>query len=147
MTISSLTTREKTFRVLFFIAFIAVSVLSLIPDPDDVPGGMDITRWLAEFLLGDEAYADKISHFIAYGVLGGGVALGTVRLFGSMLVAAAAVMAWSGVLEFFQGLTSYRSNDFLDLMANVSGVTIGFITGLLLIKIADIIASPKRGVA
>ena len=132
---SGLGSREKLFRVLFIIALVMVTILSLIPNPDDIPGGMDFTRWLARMLFGDAEHSDKVAHFIAYGTLGGGIILGTVRLLGSFLGSAFAIIIWSGVLEILQGIISSRSTDLLDMVANSSGVIVGFIAGMMLLWI------------
>ena len=65
---AGLSPREKLFRSLFMFALLLVTILSLIPNPDDVPGGMDFTRWLASLLFGDATHSDKVAHFIAYGI-------------------------------------------------------------------------------
>ncbi len=132
---AGLSPREKLFRSLFMFALLLVTTLSLIPNPDDVPGGMDFTRWLASLLFGDATHSDKVAHFIAYGILGGGIILGAVRLLGSFIVCAIGIITWSGVLEILQGIISSRSTDPLDMVANASGVGAGLVAGILLLWI------------
>ena len=91
---------------LAFIGLLALGVVSLIPAPD----------------LGGN---DKIGHFISYAMLSAWFSLLVEQrkllwriLFG--------LIAYGLLLEFLQSLTSYRSGDLTDAVAN----SLGVITGL-----------------
>ena len=119
-------------RILFVILLVLVGWLSLMPNPETVPGGMNFSRWIAEAVFGDISRADKVSHFIAYGVLAGTAVLGRIRLFGSVLITVLLVFAFSGAIELAQGFAGPRQRDAADLVANALGLLAGTLsaTGL-----------------
>lgn len=126
------------FRRLFWALLLLVSVLSLIPNPDDLPGGSLWAEFLAEIFFGSADHADKITHFIAYGVLAGGAGLGGMRVFSRRWLIVPGLILWSGLLELLQGLTQNRSPDWLDMLANSAGALAGFVAslGLLVLIVA-----------
>ncbi len=126
------------FRRLFWALLLLVSVLSLIPNPDDLPGGSLWAEFLAEIFFGSADHADKITHFIAYGVLAGGAGLGGMRVFSRRWLIVPGLILWSGLLELLQGLTQNRSPDWLDMLANSAGALTGFVAslGLLVLIVA-----------
>ena len=89
-----------------FIGLLALGVVSLIPAPD----------------LGGN---DKTGHFIAYAMLSAWFSL-LVEQRKSLWSILFGLIACGLFLEFLQGLTSYRSGDLADAVAN----SLGVITGL-----------------
>ena len=123
------------YQRLFFVLLLVVTILSLIPNPESVPGGSWFAEFLAKLFLGDAHHADKINHFIAYGGLAGCAALAGFRLFGKQTLLLVALILYSGGIELAQGLTSQRHPDWLDMIANSSGVVCGYIAALLLVSL------------
>ena len=126
----------KFIRWLFAGLVILVTLLSLTPNPDDLPGGMEFTRWLAALLLGDAAQSDKVGHFLAYGTLAGAGVLGFVRPFSKLFMLPVILVLYGGVMELLQSRISVRVADWADFAANSSGVFIGAGAGLCLILLA-----------
>lgn len=124
-----------TMRCVFFALLILIAVLSLIPNPDDVPGGSAFSRWVAALVLGSEAHADKVSHFIAYGVLGGAGILAALRPAGRLWVLAILLVAYSGLMEVLQGFTAVREPDMADMVANALGVVAGMASASVLVML------------
>ncbi len=91
---------------LAFIWLLALGVVSLIPAPD----------------LGGN---DKIGHVIAYAMLSAWFSL-LVEQRESLWRILLGLIIYGLLLEFLQGLTSYRSGDLADALAN----SLGVITGL-----------------
>ena len=91
---------------LAIIGLLALGVVSLIPAPD----------------LGGN---DKIGHFIAYAMLSAWFSL-LVEQRKSLWRILFGLIAYGLFLELLQGLTSYRSGDLADAVAN----SLGVITGL-----------------
>ncbi|MGD8173073.1 VanZ family protein [Vibrio sp. TRT 21S02] len=88
-----------------------ITVLSLTPLPElpAVPG------------------SDKSHHFIAYGALMFSVGLRKPKYW---LFVGAFFVAWSGAIELIQPYVN-RYGEWLDLAANVGGLTTGFVAGRL----------------
>lgn len=126
----------KIMRHLFFIFLGLVALLSLLPDTGAAPVSDDLFSWIATILLGDPEQADKISHFIAYGVLAGSATLGLVRPFGQYLFLPVLLVAFSGVMELGQGFVASRVPDMLDMLANTTGVASGCLAGLVILFLA-----------
>ncbi|HEY5971577.1 MAG TPA: VanZ family protein [Pseudoxanthomonas sp.] len=107
--------RPKLWSGIWLLAVFLVIALSLLPAPSlsTLPTG-----------------SDKIEHFLAYFLLAAGV----VQLFAArsaMLFACTALVVLGVGLEFAQGmLTSTRSQDPFDALANALGVLSGFATTL-----------------
>ena len=93
----------------------AIVWLSLTPSPPKV----------------DFEQSDKVGHFLAYGSL--------MFWFGQLYVARKTRLAYAvgfaamGVtLEFIQGWTGYRDFEVYDMLANGTGVALGWVAALLL---------------
>jgi VanZ family protein len=96
----------------------AIVWLSLTPSPPKV----------------DFQESDKLGHFIGYGTLMFWFSelypLGKTRI-----TYAAAFVAMGIVLEFVQGVVGYRSTEVLDMVANTTGVALGWAAALVLPKV------------
>ncbi|MFV2031383.1 MAG: VanZ family protein [Gammaproteobacteria bacterium] len=84
---------------------VALAVLSLIPGPD----------------IGVN---DKLMHFLAYGLLSGWFSL-IVRYPRSLWLVFFGLTGFGLLMEYLQGLTSYRMPDIGDAVANGLGVLLG----------------------
>ena len=90
---------------------------------------------------------DKLGHFLAYGSLMFWFAqLALERL--PRLRWALAFVAMGITLEFVQGMTSYRSFDVIDMLANSVGVGLGWLLALpwrvpLFLRIETLLARPR----
>lgn len=124
---------KTVFRALFVIAFLAVTVISLIPNPADAPSGGAFARWLSLLLLGGEKHADKVNHFVAYAALGGLGALSRWPVRRAAIFGPLALAIWGVVMEGGQGLLAARQTDGFDAVANASGAAFGWAGGLVLI--------------
>ncbi len=124
---------KTTFRVLFIIAFLAVTIISLIPNPADAPSGGAFARWLSLFFLGGEEHADKVNHFVAYAALGGLGALSQWPVRRLAIFGPLALAIWGVVMEGGQGLLAARQTDGVDAIANASGAALGWAGGLVVI--------------
>ncbi len=96
---------EKLWFVLTCIWLLAFGVVSLIPAPD----------------LGGN---DKIGHFISYAMLSAWISL-LVKQRKTLWRILFGLIAYGLLLEFLQSLTSYRSGDPADAVANSLGVMTG----------------------
>lgn len=94
------------FRLLFGLCALAVLVLSLLPP--DIPE--PTTGW------------DKTNHMLAFGVL---AALGVRSWPGRVWPVIAGLVAYGGLIEILQSLTSYRDASWPDLLADSIGIAIG----------------------
>ncbi len=133
----------KVMRWLFVLFLLITIVLSLVPTSEEIPAATDIFSWIALLIFGDASLSDKVSHFIAYGAVAGAGTLGLVRPLGRHYILPLLLFSLSGALELAQGLVSYRVPDWLDLLANGTGVLSGTISALVLIYISDI-GVPKQ---
>lgn len=127
----------RTMRVVFFVLLALVTILSLIPNPDDVPGGPAFSQWLARLLFGDAGNADKVSHFIAYGALGFTGILAALRPLGRVWLVPLMLLAYSGLIELAQMAGGVRHGDLADMAANGLGVAAGMAAALGLCAILD----------
>lgn len=114
-------TMKNVWRGVFALLLIAVTWLTLTPDPEDTETGFAIARFIAETLLRNEAAADKVAHFLVYAALGATAVFADLRLAGRRLAAAAALAAYGGALEFVQGAGGVRVADPGDALANAGG--------------------------
>ena len=77
-------------------------------------------------------YNDKILHFTAYFVVASWfVGIILPRYF---LVSGLLLLAFSYGIEILQGMTRYRQFEWLDLLANGSGIFAALLLGVLLLK-------------
>ena len=90
---------------------VTVSVFSLMPLPalPEVPG------------------SDKTHHLVSYALVVFPIALRKSRYWFLLVVA---IAAWSGVIELIQPYVN-RYGEWLDLLANVAGLCIGCIVGMV----------------
>jgi VanZ family protein len=107
--------RRNFVRALWITAMLLVLVTALIPVPT-----------LREL----PSHTDKLVHLLCYFVLGL-LAVLSQRGSGARLAAATAMAAFGIVVELLQGLLPWRSFEWMDIVANVAGVAIGSVTGLL----------------
>lgn len=77
---------------------------------------------------------DKIGHLLAYAILTLNVSLLFKKYTKKLLLCMIAIIIYGMVIEFLQGLIPGRESSFLDILANTSGVIIGFALNLLLGK-------------
>ena len=124
-------------RICFVLLLAIVTVLSLIPNPDDVPGGPALSRWLSDLLFGSEAYSDKVSHFIAYGALGGTAVFAALKPFDRALLLPVILIAYSGLMELLQGMGGVRQADMADMLANAAGVSAGMLVAAGTLVLGD----------
>lgn len=69
--------------------------------------------------------SDKISHLLAYGALMGWFGQ-LYPAFARQIISAFGFVLMGILLEFVQGWTGYRMFDVLDMLANTSGVLLGW---------------------
>lgn len=121
---------RRVWPALWWLAVLAVIVLSLVPTPRQV---------------GLPPNSDKVEHLLAYAVL----AAAAVQVFrpGRALAFAAVGLVSMGVLlEFAQGaMTTYRQADPADALANSLGVLLGLSTALSPWRDALLRWSARRG--
>ena len=132
----------RVMRAVFVLLLVLVTVLSLIPNPDAVPGANAFSRWVAQLLFGDPLHGDKVSHFIAYGVIGGAGILAALKPFGRIWTLPVLLVAFSGLIEICQGLTAARQPDLADMVANAGGVSAGMLAAAGLVLLFG--GSPQR---
>ncbi len=96
---------QKTWTRIGYALLVVVAVLSLIPGPD-IGGG------------------DKWLHFFTYALLSCWFSL-TARNLKSLWLVFFGLIFFGFLMEFLQGMTSYRMQDLQDAMANSLGVMIG----------------------
>ncbi|MBQ2292618.1 MAG: VanZ family protein [Bacteroidaceae bacterium] len=124
-----------------FLLALAIVLLSLLPIPD--------VRMKVEVPL-----MDKWTHMVMYGVLTLVIWLEYIRAHRQMrglrllLLAFLAPIAMGGALELMQAyLTTCRSGEWLDFVANSIGAVVGAGCGLLASRLGDrSSAQPKTGV-
>jgi VanZ family protein len=99
--------RRTWWRRTFFICLAVVLVLALLPPRVPMPS----TGW------------DKVNHVLAFTVLAmlGGPSF--PQRIGRVLLG---LLAYGGAIELLQGLTDYRSAEWLDLLADAAGLLVGW---------------------
>jgi VanZ family protein len=102
-------------RISAVIILIAITILSLLPPKS----GIELPS------------NDKLSHFLAYGILSLNVCL-LFRSRSKMLIALICTIAYGILMEFAQSLVPGRDPSFHDILANTTGVLIGFLLNLLI---------------
>lgn len=101
---------QRWWRVGGALLVLSVMVLSLIRDAPEIP-----IYW-----------GDKLGHLLAYGALMSWFAQ-IDRRWQARLCWALAFIAMGIALEFVQGMTTYRSFDAFDMLANAIGVLLGWL--------------------
>ena len=100
---------------------LGILVLSLTPDP---PGQTMPFPWF-----------DKLAHGAAYSVLGGLASLSCFLIFRQripgMIIAVTVTLAYGGVIELIQPIFA-RSGDWLDMLADFIGASVGILFVFLL---------------
>ncbi len=100
---------QKIVFFCFLLVLVVITLLSLLPPRSTVD-------------LGNK---DKLSHLVAYSVLATNALL--IRVFRSnTLLLILCLVVFGGLMEFFQGFVPGREVSTWDLVANISGVLIGF---------------------
>lgn len=112
---------------------VTVVTLSLLPGRD----------------LPDVPWSDKLSHFVAYGALGGWYAL-IFRSRGKRIRSVIGLMLLGAGLELVQGWGGYRHAEWADMGANAVGVILGslLVTYLcpdLLVRIESLLVRYRAG--
>lgn len=110
----------RFWRILAILVAAAIVVLSLLPDPPEIPVGFH--------------FADKLAHFIAYLVLSflvfasitGGKRISTAL--NTILIVAALCLFYGGLIEILQMFTG-RQPEFWDLAADLIGALCGALVG------------------
>lgn len=122
-----LTHYAKTYPLGLLIV-VAITLLSLLPIPE-VPVAKDVPL------------ADKWTHMVMYGTLTLAIWVQYLRAHERvcwtrlMLYGVVAPAAWGGLMELAQAyLTTYRSGDWLDFVANCIGVAIAVVLGLAVVR-------------
>lgn len=113
-------------RGVFGVLFLVVTFLTVTPNPDDAKSGMEFARWIAARLFGDDAFADKVGHFLAYAALGLAAFWARFAPRGRRLWAPLALAVYGAALEGVQGLGGVRSPELADAVANAAGALAGF---------------------
>ena len=110
---------KRFWRVLTIVVTVSILILSLIPKPPEIPGGLH--------------FADKIAHFIAYAVLSFLLftSLFEGKKLSTVLIVAAACMVYGGVIEILQTFT-HRQPELWDLTADLFGAVCGAALGAVL---------------
>ncbi|PHR56072.1 MAG: hypothetical protein COA47_13360 [Robiginitomaculum sp.] len=120
--------QHRVFRVIpalarpaFWLTLLVVTALSLWP-ADSAPS---ISIW-----------SDKISHGLAYFVLGLLLALGSILTRKIHPIRLGFILIWSAALELMQAAPGLnRTTSLLDILANGTGLTLAYFGGLLLFVI------------
>ena len=75
----------------------------------------------------DATGSDKVAHVLAYGTL----MLWFLQLYpiSRRPIIAVGLITMGILLEFLQGLTGVRSSEYMDMVANAGGVTLGWLLG------------------
>jgi VanZ family protein len=118
---------KRFWRILTIVVTVSILVLSLLPNPPEIPGGFH--------------FADKVAHFIAYAVLS--FLLYTSLFEGKRITTVAIVAAicliYGGMIEVLQTFT-HRQPEILDLTADLLGAISGAAIGA---KLNHRITSPS----
>jgi len=107
---------KRIWCILTIFMTVFILVLSLLPDPPEIPGGFQ--------------FSDKIAHFVAYAILSflliisffGGKKISTV------VIVAALCLVYGGLIEILQVCT-HRQPEILDLAADFIGALSGAALG------------------
>jgi len=109
---------HRLFILAYFAAILAVTVLSLIPQPQlDAPDG-----------------TDKALHLLAYGVIAGCGGLGFAR-WDHRIFAGTTAIGIGVFLEVAQGAWAGRNGSVADALSNMAGVALGLIVAYGVLKL------------
>ena len=108
-------------RALFFLIFVIVTWLILTPDTKETEPGMDVARWLSQYIFGNPNLGDKVAHFLAFGSLGAVAALARLKIAKSGVLVIAALAVYGGLLEIGQLLGGVRDAEVMDAVADAIG--------------------------
>jgi hypothetical protein len=122
-------------RIVFAALFALVTYLTVTPNPDDLKGGLEFTRWLATLLFGDASLNDKVAHFLAYAMLGSSAAIARIKIAGLSVATVGALALYGASLEGVQALVATRYPELLDALANGLGALVGFTMAALLLQL------------
>lgn len=100
--------KDGDWRRAFAACLLVVLVMALLPPRIPVPE----TGW------------DKVNHVMAFAVLG---ALGCRSYAGRAALVLSGLLVYGGAIELLQGLTGYRTADWLDLAADGAGASFGWL--------------------
>ncbi len=123
-----------------------VTYTTIAPDPGDVVG-VTIADWIARFVLGDEAHADKAGHFIAYASLSGAFTLAQYVDLRSSAFGIFVLAAYGAALEGVQRLSPERQTDLLDGVANLVGALAAYLIAAAVIILARRVFSGRRSLS
>jgi VanZ family protein len=98
---------DRYYRSLFFACAVVVFVLALLPPQLPMPS----TGW------------DKANHVLAFCVLG---VLGCRAYAGRASRVVLGLLGYGCLIELLQGLTGYRSAEWLDVLADAAGILLGW---------------------
>ena len=114
---------------------ILVTWLTLTSNPESAESGFAFARMIAKLLFADQAQADKVAHFLAYGALGAFACWGRVRLQKLVWATPLILAAYGGGLELLQGLGGVREAEFADGVANALGACAGYLGAYVVSRI------------
>ena len=120
-------------RVFFVTLLVFVTVVTLIPNPDDT-AGFAAARFISSLLFGDDKFADKVAHVSAYGALGASAYWAQLIVYGKKRWTPLLLAAYGALLEGVQGIGGVRDPELADGIANAAGALIGFSGAWLLYK-------------
>ena len=109
--------KQKAFLISFVLVLVGITILSLLPPKSGVELGSH----------------DKMSHFIAYSVFSFnyGLVVSTIK---KHFYGLPFLIAYGMFMEFCQGFVPGREPSWLDILANSTGVAIGFLIYSLGVK-------------
>ena len=128
-------------RMLFGAVFVLITYLTLTPNPDEAEKGIAFVRYIAVFLFDDPSVADKIGHFLGYGLLGATAYWAQYLIFDRKRWIPLLLGAYGAVLEGVQGVGGVRSPELADALANAAGALAGFIGAFVLAKMISHVRS------
>ncbi len=116
---------HRVFILAYLAAILAVTVLSLIPQPQlDAPEG-----------------TDKALHLLAYGVIAGCGGLGFTN-WDRRILAGTTAIGIGIFLEIAQGAWAGRNSSVADALSNTAGVILGLMAAYVILKLWERISPP-----
>ncbi|MEO1013774.1 MAG: hypothetical protein AAFX08_01165 [Pseudomonadota bacterium] len=120
------------FRLAFPLLLALVTYETVTPDPGE-PAGASLANWIAVALFNDDAFADKVGHFMAYASLSGALTLAQYASLRTSAIGVAALALYGAALEGVQGLSPNRYTDLWDGAANAAGGVCAYLIGAALV--------------